>query len=377
MKKKDVAWLNWYNGLLFSASATLFGSLLILDRQTDVQLHMRFLQEFIWGERAFPPNFVYYCLVLVLSFFQNNLQVFYIASTLILATSVTAKFILTKQFISNQMTGDCKKTFTRVIPNCISVCLLFAFSIPWPQFHSYLGQIPSNVWHNPTTILLMPFALGLFLTSIKQLDQSKNERIKWVCYLVLLNIFIKPSFFFVFSVAYPIFLYCKFKFTISFWKNLIPIVAGILGVMTVYYFVYETQPKVKVGIHPLAVWNLYTRNIFGSLVLSLVFPATYLFLYWKTLFKERTIQFAIILFLGAILIFSLFSEEGRESEGNFFWQCIVTSYLLFMALSADLAKRLCEEKIDWKIILVCICLGTHALSGIAYLIRFFILGTYF
>jgi hypothetical protein len=377
MKKYRASWLKRHDCILFLGFVTFFGSLLMLDRQSDVQLHMRFLQEILRGERAFPPNFVYYFLVLILSFFQNNLQLFYISSTVILATAVTAKFILTKKFISNKIEHTKNTDTSKTVAILLSICLLFSFSIPWPQFNWYLGQIPPNVWHNPTTILLMPFAIGLYILSIEQLKQANNQRIKWIYFLVLLNVFIKPSFFFVYSVAYPFFLFCKFRFGPSFWKNVLPVFAGFAGMFLVYHFVYETQSGVKIVIHPLYVWRLYSHNIVGSLALSLAFPLVYILLYWPSLFKDRAFQFALTLFLGGILIFSLFSEMGRESEGNFFWQCVVTMYILLMTLIADLANKLCTQKIDWKIVLACALLVTHAIAGCIYLMRFYIIGAYF
>jgi len=48
----------------------------------------------------------------------------------------------------------------------VSFTLLFVFSLPSVQVFTnkfyYLGQFTPNVWHNSTTIFLMPFALLLF-----------------------------------------------------------------------------------------------------------------------------------------------------------------------------------------------------------------------
>jgi hypothetical protein len=369
-QKKTLRFLSFPSIAVFLFCAAVFGSVLAFDVETDVQLHMRFLHEIINGERAMAPNFMYYSLVYVLSLFQDNLLAFYCASTVVLAVATAAKFAITRHHIEKIAGKDERLSVI------LAVCLLFAFSLPWPGFNRYVGQIPSNVWHNPTTTLLMPFALLLFFASYNQIVNAEASRIKIILALVILNVVAKPSFFFVFSVAYPFFLLLKFRLTKTFWVNLLPIVAGFIALYLSYYFIYETQEQIKVVVDILKVWRIYSPNIPASLALSAAFPAAYIVLYWRDSIKDVQIQYAALLYAGSLMVFSLFAEKGREGHGNFMWQCIVTSYIIFAVLAANFGRKLAEGKRSYKEWIAGTLFALHVVSGVLYLGKFFIFKHY-
>ena len=104
--------------------------------------------------------------------------------------------------------------------------LLLVCPIPYanpfnPLVNYFLGKVSPNIWHNSTTIFLMPFAILLFWKSYQVLSGTQKENTLLISMLVILNVFIKPSFFFVYVSVFPILLLFQFGISRSFFIKLI------------------------------------------------------------------------------------------------------------------------------------------------------------
>jgi hypothetical protein len=89
-------------------------------------------------------------------------------------------------------------------------------------------------------------------------------------------------------------------------------------------------------------------------------------------------QYATISFGVAVIIFILFTESGaREFHGNFFWQCIVCNYILFVVTAILLVKDIdAEGVVSLKNKLVLFTFALHVIAGILYLYKFLATGSY-
>lgn len=80
-----------------------------------------------------------------------------------------------------------------------TICLMFVGPLYFPHFNDfyYLGQGTGNVWHNPTTIMVKPFAIIAFCIIAKVIKKqgkvTKAEIIALVITLVL-SVIAKPAF---------------------------------------------------------------------------------------------------------------------------------------------------------------------------------------
>jgi hypothetical protein len=176
----------YYSVAIFCLSALIFYLILTLPVVTDIQYHVSILQNWINGRSILPATFLYYLTIYAVAFFQNNSQLLLIASAFILAASVTLKFIITRKIIYDSIKESEKIIYSWHWISIFSLLLILAFSLPAASNNPnwiYIGQIPPNVWHNSTTIFLMPFALLLFWSSYKQLVNPQNNRI-WVLLLL-------------------------------------------------------------------------------------------------------------------------------------------------------------------------------------------------
>jgi len=365
--------------VVFFVSLLIFGGILGLRVRTDIQNHAQFVKDVADGSLSPPANFLYYLVIYFFAAFTTNMHLLYGSSLLVLTLSVTAKFSITR-VMSTQYYKSVRSFNAAVEALIYLACglLLFAFSLPNGKTF-YLGQIPPNVWHNSTTIFVMPFALGLFWLSFEQLVRPTTSRVVAIAVLCVANVLIKPSYFFVFVLSYPLMLLKQFGLGRELWRNLVPVVIGSVTTCVLYYLIYKLSygniqgGEAGIAIRPLSVWSHFSSNILLSLILSLVFPLVYLGLYWTDLIKNMILQYAVLSYSIAVTLYSLLSETGpRELHGNFFWQCVICSYLLFAVTTA-----LSVEKIElfgwhyWKNRLVILAFLSHVVAGAIYLARCF------
>jgi len=328
------------------------------------------------GDILPPANFLYYLVVYMVALSSTGTSPLFVSSALVLSLSVAAKFRITREICVEyyrDVLGD--NAASDVIVVVWSVLLLIVFSLPISTF--YLGQIPPNVWHNSTTIFVMPFALSLFWLSYKQLVEPAPRRILFIGALCVLNVFIKPSFFFVFSLSYPLMLVRRFGLGRRMWRNLWPVVVGLIMLLVLYVLIYLLSfGSARVGesgiaIRPFSVWSRYSSNIPLSLVASFAFPITYLAFYWREVSKHLLLQYSLLGSLISICIFVMLSETGpREFHGNFGWQCIICNYILFLVTTVLFAEKVNTVGLrNWKNKTILAAFLLHVLAGFLYLAR--------
>jgi hypothetical protein len=354
--------------------------------QTDIQLHAQFIKDYAYGNKPFQVNFLYYFTVYALTFFSSKSSALLVMSVYVLSAATFAKYYIVKRIFLKNIANITSKTAT-----LLSFALLFCFSLPILYFfldYFYLLNFPPNVWHNSTTIFVMPFVLLLFWVSIKQLKAYNIQNLYFICILIVLNAFIKPSFLFVYLIVYPILLLKTFTFFKKvFWINLIPIFIACILILGEYYFIYfgkETNKDSSVTIDFFYFYKNWSKgfNIIVALSIallsSLLFPLVAI-IKNKQFLKSKMIQFSILAVILSIFISISFRETGiRENDGNFLWQTFMCTFLLFFSCLFQLVKLINKPDNSWKKHIPELAVfGLHFISGIIYLLNIFITNNYF
>lgn len=370
---------------------------LILNFSTDFPTHIKFAAKANNSEELYPPYFMYFFLVNLLSGFTSNLSLMYKAGALILSLSTVGKYIVSKHFINQYILKRYIK-FRRGVLFFLALGLLFCFAMP--DIYSffilkfmYLGRIPSTVWHNSTMILMFPFAIMLFQQQLK-LSKLKNlkifdKEILIVTGLIILNLCIKPAFLIVFfPVSFFMILYNfkKDNFKDTFVK-LVPLFIGSLVLLIQYVIIFylslgsfkEEENSIVVGI-PFE----FLRNFVPywyipiGLLISYIFPLATVFCY-KEILKFQPFKHALAYsFLGLLISIFIIEDGSRRFDGNFTWQNIICMYLLILSTAVFLAKKLwTKERYSNKMIFLGILFIIHVLSGVLYLFKIYYTKSYF
>jgi hypothetical protein len=91
------------------------------------------------------------------------------------------------------------------------------------------------------------------------------------------------------------------------------------------------------------------------------------------------LQYAVIGYLIAVSICTILTETGpRQFHGNFFWQNIICSYILFLVLSVLFAEKIkTSGSRDWKNITVLAAFAARVIAGVLYLVKFLCTKSYY
>jgi hypothetical protein len=310
----------------------------------------------------------------------------------ILSVSSTIKYYLTKKIIIEFSEINAGKIHIDL--NYYMMLIFFAvamfFSVPVQDpaglflfERYYIGKISPNVWHNSTVIFLFPFALLLFYKQSKMLveENATARELIEIFVLIIINILIKPSFFFVYAPVTFFFLVIRFKNRKKELSvRLIPIIAGLLILYLMFKILFldnvggyggnegsiALSEPFEAWLHFSPAWYLPVAMIF-----SLLFPLVYFLLYPRYFLKDQVLKYSFSLFFVGILISSFLIEEGpRKYHGNLMWQNVICMYILMLSSISGLLKVIKEKGSNSaKVKILILVLTLHLLSGLAYIFQ--------
>jgi hypothetical protein len=379
--------------LAFVASFCLFAGLLFAPVLSDLHNHVRYVV-MIHNDVIRPPaNFLYYLIIYAGALFRGDWPPLLWAAACTLSACVAAKYALTYAILSGRWRAGLSSAAEHepcaaspLLASGFAWALLLAFSLPTAaalEGRWYLGQTPPNVWHNSTTIFLMPFAVALFWVSYRNLREPTLGGDLLIAGLCVLNVLAKPSFFFAFAPIYPVMLVARHGLGRRFWLHLWPVALGVACVGAQYHLLYTLQigntfgGESQIVIRPFEAWSLHSSNIPISIAASVLFPLAHFALFFKEAWRDPLLRYAALLFLISLTIMSLISETGpRQHHGNFFWQAYVCNYLLFTSVVLRLLQRpALEGRAEARRRVVLAAFGLHVMSGIAYIAKMFLSGS--
>lgn len=358
---------------------------------TDIALHAQFIKSYADGHIPFQVNFLYYFTVYAISFFSSDLNILLFVSIYVLAFITFLKYHVVKKIIYSEINQLSEKAV--IISSLSTFLLIICFSLPSILLLDnmyYLANFPANVWHNSTVIFAMPFVILLFWNSAKQISDYKQSRLILIIFLIAINIVIKPSFVFVYVLAFPLINFIRHKFTKPFLLNLTPVIFAFFFIALQYYYVFVSstnnvnQSSVKIDLfNVLAYWTKSTHwyqiaiIVLSTIISSYLFPIV-LLLRNKQLIHKNIVLFGVFCSTIGLLIFYVLSETGsREFDGNFIWQTFMCSFLLFFVCIVELLKMIFSNKSGWKTYRIeIIFFLLHVLSGIYYFYRILSTETY-
>lgn len=258
--------------------------------------------------------------------------------------------------------------------------------------HFYFGYIPTNVYHNPTIILLKPLALISFGFSVMAFSKENRSQLNtWLlCALATIACGLtKPSF--TICILPALALFAGFKITMKCtidWKLLafgffIPAVTLLAGQYWITFSASQIpgvlQGKSDIIFAPFSVMKAYSSGLPFKFLLSLLFPLSVLATRFKSAIRDTSLQLAWLLFLAGACCTYLLAESGpRFLQGNFTWSGQITLFLLFAYSLFFLLK---EQKkapgsqlsfLRERQIICSAALGLHVLFGIIFYILEFI-----
>jgi hypothetical protein len=371
------------------ASAFVFATAFHEQWISDLGTHVLTVKAML-ASHTIPGYPLYFVTLAALVGFQNSTSALNAVAVGVLGVAVAAKYVISAWVALRET--EAQGLSLRVSGEWGLVLLLallpFAFSLP--TNHIFLGQEPPNVFHNSTTIFLMPFALLLFYSSAQYLRTRSTSWLYASAGLALLNVLAKPSFVFAVIVVLPIAALIRFRGSRELWRAWgLTAFMGLL-VVAQYFYIYKTGSDDKlreaaglttavpshVRIDPFHVWSFYSASIPLSFLASFAFPLVALAVYGRRLWEYDLVRYAFALLGVSLLIFILFTETGsREFDGNFGWQVIVSSYIAFLVTLIRVWKLRSVRPPELEAI-VWVAFAAHIVAGGLFLHYYFVHHSY-
>ena len=377
--------------ILFILFNLIVFSFITNNVETDIEEHLQHIVNINANVTNYPPNFLFYYLANILSLFSSNLKLLYWSTILLLSTSNTLRFYISKLIIKklSKNNGFKLKPFQLTV---LGLLLFICFGIPdyfnlFEFKKLYITRIVSNVWHNSTLILLFPFAFLLFFKQYQVLEnplKSKHLDLVIITFLVLINIIIKPSFVFVYIPVTLIFL-LKIMLSLGFRKIaylFLPIILGSLFLLIQYLMIYKFQigsiqsdeVSQVIIVKPFKYYLYWMPDWY----LPIMFLFSYTLPFFSIILKPKILKYKPFLYALCMSIFGLLisifvMESGpRQWHGNFMWQNIICSSLLFLTNVIFLnTYYLKKNNMSAKLKFLIGIFMLHCVSGVIYLFKIY------
>lgn len=238
-----------------------------------------------------------------------------------------------------------------------------------------LGYIPANVWHNPTYILMRPFALWLFFYIEDHWDKRLNAK-EWflVALISYLVVFAKPNFTLSMLPALGLLTLVKIRnFRHWNWGLLTAFMLPSLFSLAYQYWFMSQLPEISSYIFaPFVAALHYVENGFtliAFILLSIAFPLMLTIFDLKETMRRVDFQLVWLNFMVALLTFLLFAEIPYVGSLNFSWGVMMAVFLLFAVSVNYLVRDYHRLAIQaWKTNIMLGLLALHLVSGVIYTI---------
>ena len=386
--------------------------------QVDMFWHLRSMTIVVFDKsRLFKPS--YDALTRIASYFLGfcSRGTFGLGYVCFLSLMLAFKYIVLRGVTIDYFSrlGKPERAELFILRATLVLLCLGGHIIAFPQLISGYWQadvLRMNVWHNPTTVAVMPFGILLFYFGLLTLKVRTLKNYLILAVIVILNFFSKPSYILAWIPA--IFLTLTFlktdeegNFIFSFnvkrfliaGAMVIPLIVGLLLMKTTSKSLREQilfsipfaiqshllhidfDRNINLILERLAgrsfaalkgSWQTFWYLIFYkplTIFCGLAFPLAAFFISKKK--RDGLLVFAwLTLFVSFAIAYSLSQDGAHRTHLNFTWQIPVAVSTLFLA---SLLNFFSEEdhfpKMTWPAALTVGLFLLHAYSGLLYLQR--------
>jgi hypothetical protein len=268
--------------------------------------------------------------------------------------------------------GDFSRAVLAVSLLLVAPIMLLVF---WDKLW-YLGYIGLENFHNPTIMLLRPFAFASFICALR-IFSSKHSSWKFVllsAVLMVLSVLIKPNYALCIFPAIGLLTIITLarKRPID-WQLLIFgfFLPGVVVLFGQWLMTYSTNSGAgdKIVFDFLGVMKGYSSYLLPKLFLSISFPLIVFLLNFRKAIQDNNLLLAWFgLLAGLVQMYCLAERGDRYSDGNFLWGAQVMLFIVFVATTRFLWHEKIKTGVSFqsKNIFAYFFYGVHLVAGVAY-----------
>jgi hypothetical protein len=266
------------------------------------------------------------------------------------AVSAVAAVLATYAFWVEQLPGETDRDYWVASLWCLGLQVVGPITLAtiWVK-NFYWGYIyPASTFHNPTIVILKPFALLSFALTLAALERSTMARLWWrlvgVCVAVILSALAKPNWLLCFlpGLVLTVLWDSRLRGRLSAWcVTGAVIVSGLSVLAWQYAFLYGQAEADQIIFTPQKWLSIYGWLAPLKLMLSIAFPVSVVVLFWNDLRNSLLLRLAWSTFGASLLVAYGFSETGqRAGDDNLGWSAQIALFVLFVASAVAMVGTL-------------------------------------
>lgn len=374
-------------GLLVLVTTLVFGAIVwqmiyaAPDLTFDYPAHIQFARDMLEHGQFADIHILYQALMIGLS---ALLPIPLEASAWLITTAfyvITA--LLLYRLVREAVPGDSGQSALLSAGIALALLLVTPITLLTLAGHNvYFGYVSINIIHNPTMVILKPFALVLFVYAIQSLNQAIGFSVRTIVIgtlLVTLSLLAKPNF--VLDLLPALLVVIGYRLYRRETRGLKTILISLVLPMIVLlalqyvatYFYLDDQESSSIIFAPLLTvsYRDSSGNLSVKFLLSVLFPALVYLLYRRRAIRDPMLNLAWLIFFAGAGQMYLFAESGeRLYHGNFWWSAQIGLFILFV-FSTLFWLRHFSDYPRWRGWLCFGIFALHLISGlISYAVQF-------
>ncbi|EWT00218.1 hypothetical protein N865_17545 [Intrasporangium oryzae NRRL B-24470] len=348
----------------------------------DIKLH----NEVVTGQadRSAAGYTIYYLLLSWVAGGSTSPEAVRVASETLLASAMAAKAVVTLLIT---------RVATRTLWPSLAVTAFLMVYVPVDLTLSpemYFGRLMGSIWHNSTTVVLIPVSMLLFFVAVTFLVADAPGRAYWIAApaLIVLDGLLKPNYLLALLPALALLtgmVMLRRRRTTRTWLSTAPPVGRFLAMalpaavllVTQYVLAYQDGGVAYTnGIRPFATWSLLASYVPGGIPVVLLetflLPALVTVLLWRQARRSAYVLGAWLVAGIATAQFAIFAEFTASgallTHGNWSWGGDVAVYVLYTAVAILWVRHSALLPL-WARALVYVVAATYLASGVIYLVH--------
>lgn len=261
-----------------------------------------------------------------------------ISAWIVTVSAYMATFIIVFRYLKQNFAIPKNKKTSTIVAIFSLICMLVApiFIFTFPD-RLYLGYINGNPFHNPTYLLMKPFAVLFFIMSTELLFGKNSWKEVIIAGLMLfLATSAKPSFTISFLPSVVVVIIWNLKMIKKLNLRFIGVsilLTSFIVLLTQFIIMYTGSRGDQILLSPFKAILEHVPNlalVLISALLSILFPLLTIALNWRKQKDNLAVQLAVVNFVISLFIAYLFTEQTDMWSLNFWWTPMIAVFLLFL-----------------------------------------------
>lgn len=319
---------------------------------SDLRCHIKIAQnikviDFVAPGCSFAPPYKFYHFFTALLSFLTGRN-YELSSAIVLTSSQIATYFITLHIFELEVNGFEKKLWKRIL----SISTLIVIALPY-KFYLYLPQGSPNVWHNPTYVVMRPFALISFYSFYKIIEFENKFTEKCRKYYLLfsistlISVIAKPSFVLTFLFAAGIFVLIRiikerFNNIMFGFKLFLSVLPTLIVLFWQYIFIKQFEIlHTSISFGTFLKLNLF--DSFYATFCAIIFPFSATLAVFKNDKYKNVLKIGWLNVLVGWLQYYFLIQETSPT-GDFAWGYMFSLYLLYLFLIISIFDTIKSDK---------------------------------